>query len=150
MVFRTEIKIRGYHLDVYGHVNNARWVELLEEARWRWLDQDLDLASWDQRGQGIAVVNLNVNYRRPAVMHDILEFRCWIRKLGGRSAVCRQEVYREATGERLVDADVTFVLFDLDTGRPRPMEGAARDAVARYHHRERDEKAAGPGQARAR
>ena len=136
MVFSTEIKIRGYHLDVYGHVNNARWVELLEEARWRWLDQDLDLTAWDEAGQGIAVVNLNVNYRRPAHMHDRLEFRCWISKLGGRSAVCKQEVVRTQTGERLVDADVTFVLFDLNTGRPRPMAGDAREAFERYHHRE--------------
>jgi len=135
MIFSTEIKIRGYHLDVYGHVNNARWVELLEEARWRWLDQDLDLRTWDAAGQGIAVVNLNVNYRRPAHMHDRLEFRCWITKLGGRSAVCHQEVVRQETGERLVDADVTFVLFDLKTGRPRPMAGDAREAFVRYHAR---------------
>ena len=136
MVYATEIKIRGYHLDVYGHVNNARWVELLEEARWRWLDAEVDLPSWGERGQGIAVVNLDVNYRRPAHMHDRLEFRCWITRLGGRSAICRQEVVRAGTEERLIDADVTFVLFDLETGRPRPMAGDARDAFTRYLVRE--------------
>ncbi len=30
----TTIRIRGYHLDGYGHVNNARYLEFLEEARW--------------------------------------------------------------------------------------------------------------------
>jgi len=132
LIFTTTIKIRGYHLDAYGHVNNARWVELLEEARWQWLDEDIDLASWDAKGQGIAVVSLNVTYRRPAVAHDELEFRCWIEKLGGRSAVCRQEVVRPTTGERLLDATVTFLLFDLATGRPRPMEGDAREAFTKY------------------
>ena len=107
-------------------------VELLEEARWQWLDEDIDLASWDAKGQGIAVVSLNVTYRRPAVAHDELEFRCWIEKLGGRSAVCRQEVVRPTTGERLLDAKVTFLLFDLATGRPRPMEGDAREAFTQY------------------
>ncbi len=132
IVFSTDITIRGYHLDAYGHVNNARWVELLEEARWRWLDEDVDLRQWDALGQGIAVVNLDVNYRRPAHAHDVLEFRCWIDRLGGRSAVCRQEAIRKATGERLLDARVTFLLFDLKTGRPRPMEGDAREAFTRY------------------
>lgn len=126
MVHKTEIKIRGYHLDVYGHVNNARWVELLEEARWRWLDDHLDLKAWDAVGQGIAVVALEVNYRRPARMHDRLEFRCWVDRLGGRSAVCRQEAYRIETGERLVDARVTFLLIDRDSGRPRPLAGEVR------------------------
>lgn len=138
MIYTTDIKIRGYHLDAYGHVNNARWVELLEEARWRWLDHDVDLRAWDSRGQGIAVVSLTVNYRRPARAHDELEFRCWIAKLGGRSAVCRQEVVRRSDGERLLDADVTFVLFDLATGRPLAMDGDARAAFERYRQPRED------------
>lgn len=135
MVFATEIKIRGYHLDGYGHVNNARWVELLEEARWRWLDENLDLAAWDAIGQGIAVVSLEVNYRRPAHAHDRLQFRCWCDRLGGRSAVCCQEVYRVQTGERLLDARVTFVLIDRETGRPRPLVGDVREMLLRHHRR---------------
>ena len=135
MVFATEIIIRGYHLDGYGHVNNARWVELLEEARWRWLDANLDLSAWDAIGQGIAVVSLAVNYRRPAHMHDRLAFRCWVDKLGGRSAVCCQEAWRSETGERLLDARVTFVLIDRQSGKPRPLAGEVREMMARYHVR---------------
>ena len=138
MIFRTDIKIRGYHLDVYGHVNNARWVELLEEARWRWLDQDMDLKAWDDVGQGIAVIHLNVTYRRPAHMHDLLEFQCWITRLGGRNAVCHQEVWRKGTDEKLVEADVSFVLIDTAVGRPRPMTGPVRDAFLKYQEREDD------------
>ncbi|EAO9459728.1 acyl-ACP thioesterase domain-containing protein, partial [Raoultella planticola] len=26
---QTQIKVRGYHLDVYQHVNNARYLEFL-------------------------------------------------------------------------------------------------------------------------
>lgn len=28
----TQIHVRGYHLDGYGHVNNARYLEFLEES----------------------------------------------------------------------------------------------------------------------
>lgn len=35
---QTQIKVRGYHLDVYQHVNNARYLEFLEEARWHGLE----------------------------------------------------------------------------------------------------------------
>ena len=48
MIYTTDIRIRGFHCDAYGHVNNARWVELLEEVRWGWLDRDMDLSSWKQ------------------------------------------------------------------------------------------------------
>ena len=38
MDFSTDINIRGYHIDVFGHMNNARYLELMEEARWRYID----------------------------------------------------------------------------------------------------------------
>ena len=31
------VRVRNYHLDGYGHVNNARYLEFLEEARWAFL-----------------------------------------------------------------------------------------------------------------
>ena len=33
-----EIKIRGYHVDVFGVVNHAWFVQFFEEARWAYLD----------------------------------------------------------------------------------------------------------------
>jgi len=30
----VQIKVRNYHLDRFGHVNNARYLEFLEEGRW--------------------------------------------------------------------------------------------------------------------
>ena len=136
MIFTTQIKIHGYHLDHYGHVNNARWVELLEEARWRWLEHEIDLTAWDEVGQGLAVLSIAVNYRRPAHMHDTLDFRCHVTKLGGRSAVCRQEVYREGGDEKLLDADVTFVFIDIASGKIRPRDETTGAMLEKYHHHE--------------
>ncbi|BBI61564.1 hypothetical protein HSBAA_28700 [Vreelandella sulfidaeris] len=31
---RVQLRVRGYHLDGYGHVNNARYLEFMEEGRW--------------------------------------------------------------------------------------------------------------------
>ena len=50
MVHRIEIKIRGYHLDLFGHVNNARYLEFLEEARWAMFDDQTDLQALAQKG----------------------------------------------------------------------------------------------------
>ena len=136
MTYTTIIKIRGYHLDIYGHVNNARWVELMEEARWRWLDQDVDIEAWDEAGIGLAVAHLDIHYRQAAYMHDEIEFHCTITKLGSRSAVCHQKVFRRGGDQCLLDADVTFVFFNRTTGKPCPIPADAREAFTRYLHRE--------------
>lgn len=43
---QIDIKVRGYHLDLYGHVNNARYLEFLEEARWAYFDDEADLVAY--------------------------------------------------------------------------------------------------------
>ncbi|MDU4093741.1 MAG: YbgC/FadM family acyl-CoA thioesterase, partial [Pantoea sp.] len=69
---QTLIKVRGYHLDVYQHVNNARYLEFLEEARWEWLEK-LNAFHWLMENKlAFVVVNININYRRPALLGHVL------------------------------------------------------------------------------
>lgn len=42
----AQLEVRGYHLDLYGHVDNARCPEFLEEARWQWVEEKADLGSF--------------------------------------------------------------------------------------------------------
>ena len=35
---QSAVRVRGYHLDVFQHVNNARYLEFLEEARWSYFE----------------------------------------------------------------------------------------------------------------
>jgi acyl-CoA thioesterase FadM len=58
----TEIKVRGYHLDLYRHVNNARYLEFLEEARWSLLESRATLDYLQSNGYAFVVVNININY----------------------------------------------------------------------------------------
>ena len=43
------IKVRGFHTDLYGHVNNARYLEFLEEARWEFLEQHMNYKKWEKK-----------------------------------------------------------------------------------------------------
>ena len=83
MTHTTHIKVRGYHLDFYGHVNNARYLEFLEEARWSLLEGSVDLAQWQARGLGFVVAAITINYRRPVGLGSVLEVRTEVAKVGG-------------------------------------------------------------------
>ncbi len=69
---QTKIKVRGFHLDVYQHVNNARYLEFLEEARWDGLENAESFQWLPAHSIAFVVVNININYRRPAVLGDVL------------------------------------------------------------------------------
>ncbi len=123
----TQIKVRGYHLDVYQHVNNARYLEFLEEARWQWIEDAGAFAWMQDEHVAFMVVNININYRRGAVLHDVLNITSNLVKLEGRSGVINQVIRRESDGEVVVDAALTFVCADLRTQRALPLEGTLRD-----------------------
>lgn len=119
----TTIKVRGYHLDIYQHVNNARYLEFLEEARWEWLE-NLESFHWlNDNHLAFVVVNININYRRPAVMGDVLKIESQLVQLGGKSGVIGQTVTLAPNGEVVADATLTFVCIDLRTQKAQPMEG---------------------------
>ena len=117
MIRCGEIKIRGFHIDIFSHVNNARYLEFMEEARWVVIDKYIDLKRMQAKGIIFVVVNININYRRPASMGDILELYLGLTKIGGKSAVFYQEIRLKGTDTVVADAQVTFVFSDKNTGK---------------------------------
>ncbi len=124
----TKIKIRGYHTDLYQHVNNARYLEFLEEGRWQLLEDHLDLETFMGSGFSFFVVNINISYRSPARVGDTVVVRSGLKKIGNKSAVFQQQIVHKATGAVCIDADVTFVIAGT-SGRPLKLEGDLKEKL---------------------
>jgi len=122
MEYLTEIKVRGYHADFYGHVNNARYLEFFEEDRWARLESRIDLRKWAARGLGFLVVNINVNYRKALVVGEVVVLTTRLEQVGSKSAVLKQEILFKQSREIAADALVTFVVIDK-SGKAVAMEG---------------------------
>ncbi|MBK4714560.1 YbgC/FadM family acyl-CoA thioesterase [Tenebrionibacter intestinalis] len=123
---QTQIKVRGYHLDVYQHVNNARYLEFLEEARWEALENQAAFQWLTARNIAFVVVNININYRRPAVLGDVLNIVSSLEQLNGKSGVLRQDIYLQPQGPLVADALITFVCIDRNTQKTLALEGELR------------------------
>ena len=119
----STIKVRGFHLDIYQHVNNARYLEFLEEARWQYLEESGDIEYFTSLGYAWAIVNININYRASAYMGDTLELSTELSKIGKKSAVFSQVITKQGTDKVVVDADITFVVLDQKTGKAVEIEG---------------------------
>ena len=126
-----EIKVRGYHLDLFRHVNNARYLEFLEEARWSFLEVTDNLAILDQHGTAFAVVNININYRRAATMGEILRIVTSMKSIGARRCVMHQAITLKDSDTVIADADVTFVIVDTQAEKAVRLEGELRTSMER-------------------
>ncbi len=116
------VRVRNYHLDGYGHVNNARYLEFLEEARWTFFEEHGLLSEID--GLMLVVVRTDIRYRRAAVEGDILRFEGRLKELTPRHIILTQNIVLPS-GKNAVEAESTLMVVSAESGRsisiPEPL-----------------------------
>lgn len=109
------IRVRNYHIDSYGHVNHARYLEFLEEARWAFFDEHKLLSLLE--GVHLVVARIDIRYRRAAVLDDELHVCSKIKELTTRHLLLAQNIALIKSGKNAVEADITLMPVDARSGR---------------------------------
>lgn len=114
--YETTIKVRSYECDIYGHVNNAQFLNYCEFARVEFLESmGFSLQSLKDEGYLLPVVKIEIEFKRPAFSGDVLRIGVnWISS-GRSSSVFEQKVVHEQSRELAARALVTWVVTDLQT-----------------------------------
>ncbi|MFI5719270.1 acyl-CoA thioesterase [Nocardia sp. NPDC051750] len=117
MTFSVPVTVRGYELDVQGHVNQAVYLQYAEHARWECL-----LAAGLQPDKLVAarigpvVLETTIKYRRELRGGDEFRVTCAFEWGTGKTYRVRQEMIRV---DGTLAAEVVGVggLLDLDARR---------------------------------
>jgi acyl-CoA thioester hydrolase len=105
--------------DAGGVVYYANYLKFMERCRTEWLralgiDQQRLRAERDLQ---FAVVNVSVDFLRPALLHDEIIVTAELQRLTGATIVFKQTIMRGA--EQLIDATARVACLDSGTLRPR-------------------------------
>jgi acyl-CoA thioester hydrolase len=114
----TEVKIpiRWRDVDAYGHVNNAVFLNYLEEARDRLVGSLFDKQAWD-----FVIARVAIDYRSELNQSD-REVMVECRVTGfGTSSVRTAERVLAADGRLSAESGSVIVARDPETGRSRPL-----------------------------
>jgi len=68
----TEFTVRGYELDSYGHLNNAVFLQYLEQARWEYTRDTGMLGDFCAKELFLVVVETHIRYMQEARLFDRL------------------------------------------------------------------------------
>jgi acyl-CoA thioester hydrolase len=119
------VQLRWSDPDSLGHVNHARALSLLEDAR-------LAMADEAPGDVGLILARLEVDYLRQLYYRtgERLCVRSVVARLGAKSFTVRQELIQD--GEVAIRADVVMVMFDFDTDSSRPLTDDERAHWSRY------------------
>jgi acyl-CoA thioester hydrolase len=118
------IRVRWADMDAYGHVNNAVYLNYLEEARDQLSTQLFGRASYD-----IVIARVSVDFRAE-VTQDDGEVLVRSELVGyGRSSVRTRETVVKLDGTVAAEGECVLVARDRQTGRSRPLTEAERAAL---------------------
>ncbi len=121
--------------DVYGHVNHARLVTLLEDARVALIFTEAGQRGAGALADGVLVAKLAVDYRAQIPYQPRpLRVELWAHQVRAASFLLDYAVYAGyADGATpAVTARTQMVPFDLAAGRPRRLQPVEREFLARW------------------
>lgn len=118
MPHEKEFMVQSTHVDTFGHLNNAAFLEIFEWARWdwaRWAGMDLEPMMAEQR-IGPAILHIDLSFRREVRMHETVNVRTWFDDIQGLKGYIRQDMFKE-DGQLAASVRITFITFHLDKRR---------------------------------
>lgn len=128
--FDTEVRVRWSDMDVFGHVNNARTLTLLEEGRVAWLFVAARDHGATDLPRGIVVAEVHAKYRLPIGYEKPVTVSMWVSHLAAASFTIGYEIVAE--GSVAVTAETLMVPVDPETFRPRRLDPVERAYLARF------------------
>jgi acyl-CoA thioester hydrolase len=133
--FVAQVPMRWTDQDVYRHLNNARAVTLLEEARVVMVFDAAEAAGVTGFRDGLLVVGLHVDYRRQIPYRaDGLRVAMQIDELRAASFRITYDMH-DGPGETdavAVSAWTRMAAYDLAAGHPRRLTAAEREYLGRW------------------
>ena len=129
MSFESTFKIRSFHTDSFGHMNNARYLELLEEARWQFAEHHGLIDLLNEQNLGFIIMEMNLRFRLPVFEGDTIQVLTSLITLGSDIGEVEQLIRKQ--GERKLSAKsmFTFVLIDRNSGTSVPITGEIRELL---------------------
>lgn len=130
--FVYPLQVRYGDLDPQWHVNNARFLTFIEQARFAYL---VELGIFDGKDffeVPFIVADIHVAYLAPIHLTQTIEVRMRTGKLGNKSLRFDYLIADSHTGEELARAETVMVAYDYHTRQSMPIKESWRQAILDY------------------
>ncbi|CAM3146039.1 acyl-CoA thioesterase [Stackebrandtia soli] len=116
--------LRWSDMDAFGHVNNARFLTLYEEARVAMMFTGAESGGLSSFREGVVIARHEIDYLRPVDYGDPVRIDLWVSEIRNSSFVVDYELFDD---DKLASrARSVLVPYDLTAGRSRRVSEAER------------------------
>lgn len=111
-IYHYQTVIKETDLDLFGHVNNAVYLVIFEDARWDMITQNgYGVSKIQETGLGPVILEISLNFRKELMLRDEIFIETSVISHEKKIGVLHQKMMR--AGELCCDAHFKFALFDL-------------------------------------
>ena len=128
--FLYDVAVRWSDMDAYGHVNNARFLTLYEEARVAMFFVGARAQGLTSFEDGIVISRHEVDYLRPVDYGDSVRIELWVSELRAASFTVAYELFDGAV--LASRATSVCVPYNLTEQFPRRLTAAEKDFLKPY------------------
>lgn len=108
-----EYIVQETDLDTFGHVNNAAYLRIFEQARWDWIhSRGFGLDVIKEKQIGPTILEINIKYKRELKHRDKIRIESECSEHLGKISKVRQKMINEKN-EVCCEIELTIGLFDL-------------------------------------
>ena len=115
-IFKYKILIKESHLDSFGHVNNAVYAQLYEEARWDFITKNgFGLEEIQKQQIGPVILDLEIRFKREIKNREVITIESKARELVGNKIIILEQRMLNENGKVSSEALFTVGLFDMQS-----------------------------------
>jgi len=125
--------IYTYHIDFVGHVNNAVYIQWMENGRLKLLEAIGMPVTRIAEGEGIVPVltETHIRYRKPYFLGDTARIEIWLSQLNNASAIMEFRFYNPS-GDLCAEGWQKGLFVNRKTLRPQRLAESFREAFSKY------------------
>ncbi len=130
--FYYPVQVRYSDLDAQWHVNNARFLSIVESAR---LDYLRHLGLWDGSSfldLGVIVADIHIAYLAPIDLDDEIQVGVRISRIGNKSMTFETEIQNVEDGSLKAKSEVVVVAYDYHTLKTIPVPEEWRKRIQEF------------------
>jgi YbgC/YbaW family acyl-CoA thioester hydrolase len=108
------LTVKEKHLDCFGHVNNAVYLELYEEARWELIQNGAwGLERIQREKRGPVVLELTLKFKRELKNRDQIVIKTQLKSITKNKIMHVEQWMENLEGEELSRLSLTLGMMDL-------------------------------------
>lgn len=111
--FTYSCTVRDTHIDAFGHVNNAAYLQLFEEARWDIIASNgYGMKEIQEHQQGPVILEVTLKYRKEILPNQTIRIDSHCIMKSERIYIVQQQMFND-NNDLCSEAVFTGALFDL-------------------------------------